>query len=277
MPRRPRRLSPTDIYHIVVRGLNKAVLFPSPADYSFFLTALGKILKDGEFDLYAYCLMNNHVHLLLKAESQYLERTMKRLLVVYANYYNKKLQRIGPVFQDRFRSEPIDSQRYFMACARYIHNNPVKAGIVSAPQAYPWSSYREYIAPGQKSLVNRRPLYDCFAPQTADAVKLLVQFTGQDSDLTFLDVTDQKQVVATIQEILKEHGLARPEELRLLPAARRNILIRKVFAAANVSRRELARLLGLNKQMVYNALPTGQKEPSPVSETGQKEPSPLSS
>ena len=96
-----------------------------------------------------------------------------------------------------------------------------------------------------------------------------MQFTGQDSDLTFLDVTDQKQVVTQRYRILKEHCLARPEELRLLPAER-NILIRKVLLPPASRGAELGASAGTNKQMVYNALPTGQKEPSPVSEATDK-------
>ena len=140
------------------------MLFAPPADHFFPHRPGQNSSKAAILIRFWLCLlpdMNSiHVHLLLKAESQCLERTMKRLLVVYANYYNKKLQRIGHVFQDRFRNEPIDSQRYFMACARYIHNNAVKAGI-SRPPGLPLELPRIH-RPRGKSLVNEGALSDCF-------------------------------------------------------------------------------------------------------------------
>ena len=97
--------------------------------------------------------MDNHIHLLLKESSEGLATMMKRINVSFAYYFNQKHQRIGHLFQDRFKSEPIENERYLLAVIRYIHNNPVKAGIVKKPEQYKWSSYNSYLSlqePGTK-------------------------------------------------------------------------------------------------------------------------------
>ena len=93
---------------------------------------------------YAYCLMSNHMHLLIQERDEPLSDVIKRIGVSYAHYFNKKYERNGHLFQDRFRSEPVDSIEYFVVLLRYIHQNPLKAGIVERTEYYHWSSWKEY-------------------------------------------------------------------------------------------------------------------------------------
>lgn len=145
MPRQPRVKSLTGIYHIMMRGINKEQIFKRDAHKRKFKEEISIIHEDMELSIIAYCIMDNHVHLLLKTSDDNLEILMKRLNIKYAIYYNKLENRYGHVFQDRFKSEAVENEKYFFGVLRYIHNNPIKAGIVMDISDYPWSSATDYL------------------------------------------------------------------------------------------------------------------------------------
>jgi len=144
MARSPRIKSSTGIYHVMIRGINQQQLFEDDEDNEYFLGVLGICKELSEYELYAYCLMSNHAHLLLKTGKEDLDLVFKRIGIRYAYWHNTKYKRVGHLFQDRFRSEPIEDDRYLLAVLRYIHRNPIKAKICAAPGDYKWSSYCEY-------------------------------------------------------------------------------------------------------------------------------------
>lgn len=145
MARVAREKSNSGIYHIMIRGINKQLILEDDEDNQKFLEVLKECKILSEYKIYAYCFMGNHIHLLLKFEKEGLEQIFKRIGARYVYYYNRKYKRSGHLFQDRFKSEPIDDDRYFLAVLRYIHNNPVKAGLVKGTDKYQWSSYNEYL------------------------------------------------------------------------------------------------------------------------------------
>lgn len=146
MPRVSRQLSETGIYHVMLRGNERRKIFLSDEDRKRFIEILSEKSRENEFSVLAYCLMDNHVHLLIREGKNQIDRVMKRIGVSYVYYFNKKYKRTGHLFQDRFKSEPINDDRYLLAAVRYIHNNPVKALIVQEPDRYQWSSYNAYIS-----------------------------------------------------------------------------------------------------------------------------------
>ena len=129
----------------MMRGINRQVIFQSDADRRHFITILGECKEISGFKLHAFCLMPNHLHLLLEpAGDEPLEIIFKRIGSRYAVWYNRKYQRVGHLFQDRFRSENVETDRYYMTVLRYILQNPMKAGMESKPGTYRWSSYLAY-------------------------------------------------------------------------------------------------------------------------------------
>ena len=140
----PRVKSATGIYHIMVRGIDKRNIFIDDQDRAKFLEKVFKAKKTAGFELYGYCLMDNHVHLLMK-EKEDIGTSMKRITVGYVQWHNIKHERTGHLFQNRYRSEPVQSESYLLNVLRYIHQNPVKANIINSPGAYEWSSYNQYI------------------------------------------------------------------------------------------------------------------------------------
>lgn len=142
MPRAARRKSATGIYHVLARGINQQRIFEDDDDYAAYLQILARVKRESPFVLYAYCLMDNHIHLLIGEDEAPLSRVVQRIGVAYAYRYNKKHDRSGHLFQDRFKSMPIEDDAYFVTVLRYIHGNPVKAGLCRSPEQYRWSSCR---------------------------------------------------------------------------------------------------------------------------------------
>ncbi len=143
MPRTARKRSSTDIYHAIARGVSKQLIFEDDIDRNRFLKLLADSAARHQISILAWCLMGNHVHLLLKGTREDLSQTMKDLLASYANWFNLRHGRCGHLFQGRFKSETIESESHFLAVVRYIHKNPEAAGLADAKD-WKWSSYGEY-------------------------------------------------------------------------------------------------------------------------------------
>lgn len=146
MPRHARNKSASGYMHVIVRGIGKQLLFEEEYDYKYYLKKLEQYCMDTEVSISAYCLMDNHVHLLVKGDSEDIALLMKKIGVSYSWYYNKKYDRVGHLFQDRYKSEPIENEKYLLTAFRYILKNPEKAGICSVAR-YPWNSFWFYDKP----------------------------------------------------------------------------------------------------------------------------------
>ena len=153
MPRQPRKPSSTGIFHVMMRGINHQEIFCDAEDYYQFINTLDRMriqydddgLPSGtNFTLYAYCLMGNHCHLLIREREDNLAMAVKRISSYYVYYFNHKYFRDGHLFKERFKSEPVNDMAYFTTLLRYIHQNPVKAGIVEHVKDYEYSSWSEY-------------------------------------------------------------------------------------------------------------------------------------
>ncbi len=144
MPRKARIKSESGIYHIMLRGINQQQIFQDSEDCEKFLQILKDCKEISEFKIYAYCLMGNHIHLLIQVVSEQIEQVMKRITTRFVYWYNIKYQRIGHLFQDRFKSEPVENEPYFMTVVRYIHQNPIKAGFCKNVRDYEYSSYKSF-------------------------------------------------------------------------------------------------------------------------------------
>lgn len=153
MARQARRLAVSGIYHVMVRGIGRQALFHSVADNLAFLSAVTFALQRTQVQLINYCLMSNHVHLMLKLRQEdrtstaALSQCLKIIETRYAAYYNNTYEREGPLFTGRFASEPIDDEHYLLAAWCYVLRNPAKAGIAET-DTYTWSSYSDYFGSG---------------------------------------------------------------------------------------------------------------------------------
>ena len=153
MPQRKRQESSTGIYHVVGKGIARENNFDQTREKKYFQKIIRKYQSKYAVKIYAYCIMSNHVHIMIGAELQVLSLFMARILAEYAFYYNYKHNRNGHVFQNRFTSECIETESYFWNCLRYIHMNPVKAGIVVHAGDYRFSSMKEFFS-GKDPLIH---------------------------------------------------------------------------------------------------------------------------
>ena len=144
MPRKPRKLSSTGIYHIILRSVNQHIIFEDDSDYHKFLYILSDCKMKYSIEIYAYCLMNNHIHILMKSSSEKLSSFFQSLGSKFVRWYNNKYLRSGHLFQERFHSTAIETDHAFLAALVYIHNNPIKASMCRYPSEYYWSSCSTY-------------------------------------------------------------------------------------------------------------------------------------
>lgn len=173
MPRGPRMLSDSGYYHVILQGAGKQVIFEDDGDRETFLRLLGLSSDRAGAKVLSYCLMSNHVHLLIDDPSDSLSTLMHWLTSTYARYFNERWDHVGHVFRSRFTSIPIESDDQLLRVIRYIHRNPVKAHL-SAAADYRWSSYHEFVLGGE--LCHTHELLDLLGG--ADGFRVLVDEEG---------------------------------------------------------------------------------------------------
>jgi putative transposase len=245
MPRGARKKSSSGIYHAVLRGINKQRIFEDNQDYRKFLEII-KTNKDKSGTIvYAYCLMNNHVHLLIKEGEESLGNTFRRIGASFVYWYNWKYNRCGHIFQDRFKSEPVETDSYFLTVLRYIQQNPTKAGMVKEIEQYPWSSYREYTTKAE--ICDTKFALKLFSEDYQEALGLWQKFNQEenhDQCLEYDDGTRLNDTEATelIQSIV---GVKIPSEIQRYEKQKRNHVIRKL-RGTGLSIRQISRLTGIS-------------------------------
>jgi putative transposase len=169
MGRSPRLFVPGLAHHIVQRGHNRNAVFVEDADYSFYLNNLIEWKTHYDVAVYAYCLMTNHVHLILvpKKHGDSISRLMRRLSARQGRRVNRLEQRIGTLWSGRFKSSVIDTDNYLLACLRYVELNPVRAGIVNRPEDYRWSSYTQRVGICESTWIDKDPVTELLGKTTA--------------------------------------------------------------------------------------------------------------
>jgi len=164
MARLPRLVIPDIALHIRQRGVNRQDCFRTDGDRLVYLSRLREMAAATRCALHAYCLMTNHVHLLLTPPDEAACATlMKELSQCYVQYFNRRYERTGTLWEGRYRSCLVDSARYVLACYRYVEMNPVEAGMVRAPLAYSWSSHAENIGARTPDMLTPHPEYQALA------------------------------------------------------------------------------------------------------------------
>jgi len=143
MPRIPRMYINTEYFHVITQGINKSYIFDSSIDIKYYIKSMYDIKDKYNIEIIAYCIMNNHAHILIKCMViKNLSDYMHDLNTRYGCYYNKKYKRVGYVFRDRYKAEGIYTESHLYSCIKYIYNNPLKAGLCNKPEEYLYSNYK---------------------------------------------------------------------------------------------------------------------------------------
>ncbi len=227
-------------------------LFHDDKDRYRYCEILDKTKRKYGFALYAYCLMDNHVHLLVKEEKSPISVVMKSIGVRYSMYFNNKYGRVGHLFQNRFRSQAINSEHHLLTCARYIHNNPLKAGITTKPEDYSWTSLPTYLGKRQEPFLDQALLLGVHG-----SPRELKQFTDTDNEDSFMDFgedsDEEEGVSGAIEDYLREQFGLKTRDLGFLTKESRDAVIALLKSNFNVSERELAEILNLSKDKIHRA------------------------
>ena len=156
MARRPRLFAPGLLYHVIVRGNQRRKTFLNETDYNAYLERLGRYRTKYGHTIHAYCLMPNHVHLLVESSNQPLAKFMQGLQQSYSQYFNLRHHKIGHVFQGRYKAIVCQKDQYLLQLIRYIHLNPVRAGMVKEPEQFSFSGHRAYVDAKATEVINPR-------------------------------------------------------------------------------------------------------------------------
>lgn len=259
MARYKRIYSETGIYHAMSRGNNKNDIFIDAEDKEKYLNILVEKMENANFILYAYCIMDNHSHLIIKEEDQTLSEIMKRINISYANYFNTKYDRVGHVFQGRYRSEPIEDDRYLLTAVRYVHNNPVEAKLVRKCEDFPWSSYNYYTGKFNNGIVDRDFVLSLFSKEVDKSIQLFKDFSIKDNEDRLIDICnigEESEIKGYydaeiyIREYLKSEGLELEDLKKRKVRNKRNKLILDLRKNSNLTIRDIATLLHLGRGTV---------------------------
>jgi len=185
MPRRKRLVPPEAAMHIMCRGNNKQNIFNNDDDKTRYYWFLRKLKEENKISIFHYCLMNNHLHLVvwLNSESR-LSRFMKQLNLCYFNYFKRTYDYCGHLWQGRFKSNLIDTDSYLLQCGKYAELNPVRAGMVSSPGDYRFSSYNHYAKGARDLIVTNNPVYMSFSDIDEKRRQQYIEFVVDSSIIT---------------------------------------------------------------------------------------------
>ncbi|WP_231514937.1 transposase [Oceanobacillus salinisoli] len=196
--------------------------------------------------------MDNHIHLLLKETEESLSVAIQRISSSYVYWYNMKCGRSGHLFQDRFKAENVETTRYFLTVLRYIHQNPVKAGLVKDVFESRWTSANEYIY--QVQMVDIDFGLDLFNPDRNKAVRLYIEYMKQPNNDQCLEITVKiKRTDEEVREFLYQLGILNKNTLQQMDKENRDAILAELKALNGVSQRQLSRITGISKTVIQRA------------------------
>lgn len=249
MPRQAREKSSSGIYHVMLRGINRQNLFENNADRQRFIDTIGYYKTISGYNLYGYCLMSNHVHLLVREADESISMAIKRISSSFVYWYNQKYNRCGHLFQERYKSEAVESEGYFLTVLRYIHQNPVRAGIVKEMEQYPWSSYLEYL--GKVNITDVDFALDIFSANRDKAIELFKKHSNEESEEQCLEIRENLRIPdEEIISYMKKLGIQTISQLQRLEKKKRNEVIKELKKIEGISIRQMARITGISKSVI---------------------------
>ncbi len=231
--------------------MNRQVIFEEEADYHRWLDTMASCKEKSKFELYAWCLMGNHIHLMIKEVEEPLSLIIKRIGSSFVFWYNKKYDRVGHLFQDRYKSFPVEDDAYFLATLRYIHQNPLRAGLVGATSLdkYPWSSYHEYF--GDSFYTDPEIALSLFGHDRSNALKAFSEFHEiVDSDIHSFEHDSRRMTDEhAIQWLKKTFQLKHCSDIQKKSKEEIRACVSHLLDQG-MSRRQISRITGLSRNMI---------------------------
>lgn len=249
MPRKTRMIQLSKYYHIMCQGINKEYIFEKDLYKEKYLKIITEKSKKLNINIISYCVMNNHVHLIINSDKiSNISKFMQRVNTTYSIFYNKKNERVGYVFRDRFLSRGIDDLRDLFVCIRYIHYNPIKADIVTRLQDYKYSSYNEFFE--KSRIINEIVIREMFDTETN--FRDYFNRIHEDKNGAKYNTVEREKIYEYIKDVEKVYKINRTEiwENKWLLKT----VVQEARKRTNVSIRELAEILNVSKSTINNYL-----------------------
>ncbi len=262
------------LYHVICRGNNKNYIFEENDEKEKYIQTIRKYKERYNFKLYAYCIMGNHVHMLMEVSDTPLSKVMQGIQQVYTYYYNKKYDRSGHVFEQRYKAILCSKDEYLLALIRYIHQNPVRSGLEGGLN-YKYSSHNSYIHHNYYDLIDKEFPLSLFSSNLINQINEYNKFVGENDNI--ISGLEEKGLTIEIVENTKEkedenkypisiiiknvcnYYNINQQEINIKERTRRLVNARKVIAYmgkkySNVSNKELSKLLNLAESSVSNII-----------------------
>lgn len=281
MARKPRLYYPGGLYHIICRGNNGAYIFEKDKNKLKYLKIIQRYKKRYGFKLYAYVIMSNHVHMLMEQENVSLSKIMQCIQQVYTQYYNKKYQQSGHVFEQRYKAIHCDKDTYLLTLIRYIHQNPIRANIKSGLN-YPWSSHHSYIKGAQEEFVDTAFPLSIFSSDVKSAIKQYIYFmnavepielanlpefqkcvgqkqTKKQRDIKINETLEQISSIVSCETKVKIAELKSKTKRRIVSRARK-ILVWIIHNYTEISQRQVAKYLNRSDSSISRLITSCYEE-----------------
>lgn len=249
MPRKPRIIQLSQYYHIMCQGINKEHIFKKDAYKEKYLKTIIEKSKKLNINIISYCVMNNHVHLIINSDKiSNISKFMQKVNTTYSIFYNKENKRVGYVFRDRFLSRGINDLRDLFVCIRYVHYNPIKAGIANKLQDYKYSSYNEFFR--KSKVINEITIRELF--DTEKNFRNYFNNIHEDKNGSQYETSEKEKIYEYVKEIEKMY------RINISEIWANKELLKKIVQEARektkVSVRELAEILNVSKSTISNYL-----------------------
>lgn len=256
MARKARIRSSLNLYHVIIRGINKQDIFIDNQDKNKLMKELSIAKEKFNFKLYAYVIMPNHLHMIIKESDTSISKIMHRIQLSYSEYLNIKYQRVGHVFQGRFTSKNIEDEEYLKYVIRYVHLNPDKVKIEKY-NAYHWSSYNQYIEK-QKSnnLVDTRDILKLFGNNEKDAKENFIKYHKEKSKYNYkneevefelMNKLDDSTIIRIIVEEMKIDNIY---EIQKLNNQYRNEILKDLLSIKGTTAKQISRITGVSINII---------------------------
>lgn len=273
MPRKLRIQDEGMIHHVITRGNSQTDVFKTDNDRRKYLNLILRYKARYFFKVYAYCLMDNHIHLLIEEGKFSLSKIMQGIQQSYTQYYNKKYGETGHVFEQRYKSIPCSSEAYLERLIAYIHMNPIEAGIAKRVDEYLWSGHNEIAKKTNNPIIDRRQLYFLIGGEEGKQSYLeivhnfsnLSQETVKDAylsaekieerldDLFFEKVTINKRDLLSVDEVNNEiHKVFKDLEIKIKKSDYNKLFVPLAYQYSDSNRNEISTYLGISPSRVSN-------------------------
>lgn len=248
MPRENRKTSISKVYHVIIRGINKQDILLDKQDFLKFIEEVERTKEKYKYEIYSYALMNDHVHFVIYDKNENMSIAIQSLNISYSIYFNKKYERTGHLFENRFKSKVVESEEYLKSLVRYIHKNPENAGL----KKYEWTSYYEYLY--KEKLINRNIVLNIFGEDYYSAINNFKYFhqnyskyQDYDKGYELLNRITDEEAIEMIKYVTKEENLLKIQQYSKKDKEK---AIMKIIKIEGITKVQIARIIGISTKTI---------------------------